>query len=310
MGARELVHPHPSKYKSDGKLAGAFSHSWTSQLPAGVGWAEPHSPSQGLYGIIGVQVRIELNSRNKSYVFPDDRQVAPWLLMEVQCQMSNSRGCCPVVYRVLKWLWMGDSPLSGGAEFLISDSDQPWVLQIAPHGHSPLISAPCAPAWQLQSVPIRRVCVCVCVCTWGVGDAGGEWGRKGNMMGTMVLSGFIFLQSFSFHVWTLTLETPNPILWLFFPGVFMITFLGGQWCFLWASLVAETVKNPPAMQETQVQSLGWEDPLEEVMATHSSILALRIPWTEEPGGLQSMGSQRVGCRWVTNTHCLSSCLNQ
>ena len=124
-GARELVHPHPSKYKSDGKLAGAFSHSWTSQLPAGVGWAEPHSPSQGLYGIIGVQVRIELNSRNKSYVFPDDRQVAPWLLMEVQCQMSNSRGCCPVVYRVLKWLWMGDSPLSGGAGFLISDSDQP-----------------------------------------------------------------------------------------------------------------------------------------------------------------------------------------
>ena len=54
------------------------------------------------------------------------------------------------------------------------------------------------------------------------------------------------------------------------------------------------VKNPPAMQETQVQSLGWEDALEECMATHCSILAWRIPWTEEPGGLQSMGSQRVG----------------
>ena len=54
------------------------------------------------------------------------------------------------------------------------------------------------------------------------------------------------------------------------------------------------VKNLPAMQETQVQSLGWEDPLEEGMATHSSILAWRIPWTEEPGGLQSKGSQRVG----------------
>ena len=53
------------------------------------------------------------------------------------------------------------------------------------------------------------------------------------------------------------------------------------------------VKNLPAMQETQVQSLGLKDTLEEGMATHSSILAWRIPWTEEPGGLQSMGSQRV-----------------
>ena len=51
-------------------------------------------------------------------------------------------------------------------------------------------------------------------------------------------------------------------------------------------------KNPPAMQETQVQSLGGEDPLEKGMATHCSILAWRIPWTEEPGGLQSTGSQR------------------
>ena len=53
-------------------------------------------------------------------------------------------------------------------------------------------------------------------------------------------------------------------------------------------------KNLPAMWETQVQSLGQEDPLEKGMATHSSILAWRIPWTEEPGGLQSMGSERVG----------------
>ena len=53
------------------------------------------------------------------------------------------------------------------------------------------------------------------------------------------------------------------------------------------------VKNLPAVQETRVQSLGWEDPLEKEMATHSSILAWRIPWTEEPGWLQSMGSQRV-----------------
>ena len=60
-----------------------------------------------------------------------------------------------------------------------------------------------------------------------------------------------------------------------------------------ASLVAQTVKNLPAMQETRVQSLGVEDLLEKGMATHSSILASRIPWTEEPGRLQSMGSQRV-----------------
>ena len=53
------------------------------------------------------------------------------------------------------------------------------------------------------------------------------------------------------------------------------------------------VKNLPAMWKTRVQSLGWEDPLEEGMATHSSILAWEIPWTEEPDGLQSMGSQRV-----------------
>ena len=59
---------------------------------------------------------------------------------------------------------------------------------------------------------------------------------------------------------------------------------------LGVSLVAQAVKNPPAIQETRVQSLGWEDPLEKGMATHSSILAWRIPRTEEPGRLQSMGS--------------------
>ena len=62
----------------------------------------------------------------------------------------------------------------------------------------------------------------------------------------------------------------------------------------WAFLVAQTVKNLPAMQETQVRSLGQEDPLEKGMATHSSILAWKIPWTEEPGRLLLMGSQRVG----------------
>ena len=69
------------------------------------------------------------------------------------------------------------------------------------------------------------------------------------------------------------------------------------------SLVAQMVKNLPAMWEIRVQSLGWEDPLEKGMATHSSILALRILGTEEPGGLQSTGSQRV-----RQTQCIHSAL--
>ena len=63
---------------------------------------------------------------------------------------------------------------------------------------------------------------------------------------------------------------------------------------LGTSLVAQTVKRLPARQKTWVQSLGQEDPLEKEMAPHSSTLAWKIPWTEEPGRLQSMGSQRVG----------------
>ena len=62
------------------------------------------------------------------------------------------------------------------------------------------------------------------------------------------------------------------------------------------------VRNPLAMQETQVWSLGREDPLQKGMATHSSILAWRIPWTEELGGIQPRGSQRIGYNWVTNLH--------
>ena len=63
--------------------------------------------------------------------------------------------------------------------------------------------------------------------------------------------------------------------------------------------MAQRVKNPPAIQETQVQSLDHEDPMEKEMATHSSILAWKIPWTEEPGGLQSTGSQRIWHNWTT-----------
>ena len=72
----------------------------------------------------------------------------------------------------------------------------------------------------------------------------------------------------------------------FLKVLFTVLYLG--------SLVAQTVKHLPAVQETWVQSLVWEDPLEKEMATHSSILNWETPWTEEPGRLQSMGSQRVG----------------
>ena len=70
-------------------------------------------------------------------------------------------------------------------------------------------------------------------------------------------------------------------------------------------LVLQAVKNLPAMQETRVWSLGQEDPLAKGMATHPSLLAWRIPWTEEPGWLQSVGLQRIGHAWATNTLLLS-----
>jgi len=66
----------------------------------------------------------------------------------------------------------------------------------------------------------------------------------------------------------------------------------------WTSLMAQQWKNLPTMQGTLVQPLGWADPLEKDMAAHSSILAWEIPWTEKPGGLQSMGLQRVRHNWA------------
>ena len=75
---------------------------------------------------------------------------------------------------------------------------------------------------------------------------------------------------------------------------------GGWGVSLGASLVAQMAKKLPVMPETQVQSLGREDPLEKGLATHSSILAWEIPWTEGPGGLLSMESQRVGLSWATD----------
>ena len=105
--------------------------------------------------------------------------------------------------------------------------------------------------------------------------------------------------------------SPHPLQHLLFGGVFMMPTLAGvTWYFIVdlscisviltrASLVAQLVKNLPAMWETWVQSLGWEDPMEKGTATHFSILVWRIPKTEEPGMLQSLGSQRVRHNWAT-----------
>ena len=91
------------------------------------------------------------------------------------------------------------------------------------------------------------------------------------------------LENFEHYCASMWDECNCAVVWAFF-GI----------AFLWTSLVAQMVKCLPTMRETQVQSLGWEDPLEKEMATHSSTLAWKILWTEERGRLQSMGSQRVG----------------
>ena len=87
-------------------------------------------------------------------------------------------------------------------------------------------------------------------------------------------------------------SSKTSILWCL--AFFMV-----QLSYPWASLVAQMVKNLPAVRETWGPPLGWEDPLEKGTATHSSNLAWKIPWTEKPGMLQSMGSERVGHDWVT-----------
>ena len=97
------------------------------------------------------------------------------------------------------------------------------------------------------------------------------------------------------------LKVKSPILLLWFQLSDDLLCYNVSLCrFFRASLEAQMVKNLPAMQETQVCYLDWEDPLKKEIATHYSILAWRTPWTEEPGGLQSTRSQRVTHDWATN----------
>ena len=101
---------------------------------------------------------------------------------------------------------------------------------------------------------------------------------------------------------TIPQQTPLLAVWYLSPDFFHFfhKYILTTCYVLWASLVAQTVKGLPAMRETWVQFLGREDPLEKEMAIPSSTLAWKIPWTEEPGRLQSMGSQRVGHDWATS----------
>ena len=120
----------------------------------------------------------------------------------------------------------------------------------------------------------------------------------------VITENWLYSSYCTIHPWSLfytqQFESPIPQP-LYFPSPFLLP-TGNHWCVLWASLVAQLVKNLPAMQETWIPSLGPVDPLEKEMATHSSIPAWRIRWTGKPGRLQSMESQRVGHDWVTNTH--------
>ena len=113
-----------------------------------------------------------------------------------------------------------------------------------------------------------------------------------------------------FYIWTEIVNKWKMVTWILsgyslFSVLFSFFFFQRDF-FLWKvvflPLVAQMEKNLPVtqeVQETELRSLGWEDPLEKGMASHSSILAWRSPWTEEPGGLQSMGSQRVRHNWAT-----------
>jgi len=101
-----------------------------------------------------------------------------------------------------------------------------------------------------------------------------------------------------FYKWQLVLFKCSLSLLIFCQVLLLIT----NDRYLQASLVVQMVRNLPALQKTWVRPLGWEDPLEKGMATHSRTLAWRIPWTEESGWLQSRGLQRVGQHWATNIY--------
>ena len=129
------------------------------------------------------------------------------------------------------------------------------------------------------------------------GEGDGAWQSKMPLYGEIAIFLFMFPFSEGRHVTSSTFWEQLVL------GIALGSLVSGicHAIIHWVFLVAQMVKNLPAMQETPVRSLGQKDPLEKGMATHSSILAWRIPWTEKSGELQSMESQRVGHDWMTNT---------
>ena len=140
--------------------------------------------------------------------------------------------------------------------------------------------------WKCQS--LSRVWLCnpmdCNLCPWD------SPGKKTGVGSHSLLQGIFPTQGST--IWSTRKATVSVVIYIFWisgrvPVLFLVIAYSSE-----ASLIAQSVKNLPAMQETWVQSLGWEDPLEKEMSTHSSILAWEISWTEEPCGLQSMGLQK------------------
>ena len=134
-----------------------------------------------------------------------------------------------------------------------------------------------------------------------------------NFTSMKLIFSFPFCEALVSHFWVLYWTCREWEEWLSFFTIPTISLSYTQWfspcyllplsrCMCLAPAVAQSVKNLSAMQETRVRFLCWEVPLEKGIAIHASIPAWRIPWTEKPGGLQSVGSQRVGHDWATNTH--------
>ena len=140
-------------------------------------------------------------------------------------------------------------------------------------------------------------------------DGGAWWAAVHGVANSQTrLSDFTF--TFHFHALEKEMATYSSVLAWRIPGTGEPGGLpstgsqriGQDWSDLAAAAVAQMVKNLPTMLETWIWSLDQEDPLEKGLASHSSILAWRIPWTEEPGGLQSMGLQKVKSDWASNKH--------
>ena len=151
------------------------------------------------------------------------------------------------------------------------------------------VTSPCSGSWCLFSSSSSQTCICHPV-AWVMNPRARADSSEPKAVGPAGTAG----EQASTPCFT------ADLLWVLLANLFISSLL--RWR---ASLVAQMVESLPAKSETRVWSLGQEDPLEKEVATHSSILAWKIPWTEEPGGLRPMGLQRVGHDWATNTHALN-----